>query len=93
MSRLTFRNSDRGSRRRLGDLRRRSGIQGSSRNLPHRQWVGVLKRQSGQALPDPDKESFAPGSYLEVTRPACCPPPGSFRGRRMSWRRSLYGLA
>lgn len=32
------------------------------RNLPHKQLVGASKRQPYRALPDPNKESFAPGS-------------------------------
>jgi hypothetical protein len=34
--------------------------------LPHRQLVGVLKRLHGRALPDPGKESFAPGAHIEA---------------------------
>jgi len=31
--------------------------------LPTKQLAGVLKRQSCRALPDPGKESFAPGAH------------------------------
>lgn len=47
----------------LGDMRRRSWMQCSSRDLPHWQQVGALKRQHGRGLPDPGKESFELGSH------------------------------
>lgn len=42
-----------------------SEMQGFFRNLPHKQRIGALKRQDSRALPDPGKESFAPGAHLD----------------------------
>lgn len=50
----------------LGDLCMRSGMQGFSRSLPHKQLAGEPKRLHSRALPDPGKESFAPGSHSDA---------------------------
>lgn len=42
-------------------------MQGSFRNLPHRQRVGALKMQHNQVIQDPGKEPFAYGLRIGGT--------------------------